>query len=237
MYKLYSKIINAKIIKVDSIKIAEAAKIIENSQRDVNIALMNEFETIFDKMNINSKKVFEAAYTKWNFLKFKPGLVGGHYIGIEPYYLIDVSKKNNYLPKLISESRNINENIPSLISNKILNNFPTQKKLDILILGTTFKENCSDLRNSRVLNIFNILKRKNHNVSVYDPVAISKDMKFIYKKNNIDKLKNKYNVILLLVPHSYFVKLGISKIKKFLYADGLIFDYKYIFSKKQFIKL
>ncbi len=233
---IYSKIINKGIHKSESIKIAEAAKVIENVQRDVNIALMNEFEAIFDKMNINSKKIFDAAYTKWNFLKFKPGLVGGHCIGIDPHYLINIAIKNNYTPQIIINSRKLNEKVPYTIFKKISNQINIKKK-NVLILGATFKENCPDVRNSKVYDVFKLFTQKGHYVEVYEPVASSDEIIKIYGKNAIFKINKKYDVILFLVPHKFFLNLGANKLKKFLVKSGFIFDYKYIFSENQILKL
>ena len=232
--KIYSKIIKKGIHKCESIRIAESAKVIENVQRDVNIALMNEFETIFDKLNINSKKIFDAAYTKWNFLKFSPGLVGGHCIGVDPYYLIDVARKNNYAPKIIINSRKINDNIPKNISKKINNalKFKNNTK-NILLLGATFKENCPDIRNSKVFDLYKILK-KNYKVSVYEPVANREDIRKIYKRSATFKINKKYDAILFLVPHRVFITLGYKNFIKYLNKGGLFFDYKYKFNDKQF---
>jgi UDP-N-acetyl-D-glucosamine/UDP-N-acetyl-D-galactosamine dehydrogenase len=236
IYNTYAKIIKKGVVKVDSIKIAEAAKVIENSQRDVNIALMNEFNIIFDKMNINSNKVFKAAYTKWNFLKFKPGLVGGHCIGIDPYYLIYAANKFKYQPKIIKNARQINDDIPNVIFKKIKRKFKYfDSSLKFLILGATFKENCSDIRNSKVNDVFNILNKNNLNVKIFDPIAVKKDMINLYGKNAIFNLKDKYDLILFLVPHNYFVNLGLTKLKNFLNKNGSIFDYKYIYSNEQFL--
>ena len=241
IYKLYSKIIKAGVYKVESIKIAEAAKVIENTQRDINIAIMNEFSNIFDKININSNKIFKAASTKWNFLNFKPGLVGGHCIGVDPYYLSYIAKKNNYKPNLIESSRRINNSVPLLIFNKViketfkLEKINKKKYKSCLILGATFKENCSDIRNSKIEDVFKKFKRRNFKVSIYDPVATKQDIKKKYKRNLITKLKFKYDIILLLVPHSNFKNLGINKIKKLNNINGFIFDYTFMFSNNQFI--
>ena len=145
-YTNYSSVIKAKVYKAESIKIAEAAKVIENTQRDLNIALMNEFSLIFNKMNIDTNKILKAASTKWNFLNFQPGLVGGHCISVDPYYLTYKSKKLGYSPKLILAGREINDNMGKYISRIAINNLKKNKSKKILILGLTFKENCSDLK-------------------------------------------------------------------------------------------
>ena len=166
--KIYSKVTDAGLYKAESIKIAEAAKVIENTQRDVNVALINEFTKIFNKMNINIFKVLDAASTKWNFLNFKPGMVGGHCISVDPYYLAYQSKKYNVDPKLILTSRSINNFMPKYISQNIIKKVKVKKPIG-LIMGLTFKENCSDIRNSGSIKLIKELKKKNHKIYVSDP--------------------------------------------------------------------
>jgi len=227
---LYSKIINAKIHKIESIKIAEAAKIIENTQRDINIAFINELSIIFNKLNIDTYKVLEAANTKWNFLNFQPGLVGGHCIGVDPYYLTYIAKKNGYNTKIILSGRELNDNMYKEVTKKIFKQIKIQKlnkNLKILIMGYTFKENCSDVRNSQIIKI-NKLISKYYHTDIYDP-HIYNDIKD--KKLNVIKYpkKNYYDVILLAVNHEIFLKLGIRKILKFAKKDRIIFDIKNMF--------
>jgi len=205
---LYKKIIRAGTFKASSIKVAEASKVIENVQRDVNIALMNELAMMFDKMNISTKDVLEAAKTKWNFLDFKPGLVGGHCISIDPYYLIYKSKDAGYAPDLINTSREINNHVASFICYKtkklLLKQNIKLKNADVLILGYTFKENCLDTRNTQVKMIFNNLKEDNCSVDIYDPLL---------NNNNSDNpfLKDKkYDAIILAVSHKQFFNYTIN---------------------------
>jgi len=203
---IYKKIIKAGTYKATSIKVAEASKVIENVQRDVNIALMNEFAMIFDKLNLSTKDVLEAAKTKWNFLDFNPGLVGGHCIGVDPYYLIHKSKKSGFIPHLMNTSRETNNYIPEFISNKLNSIFEKNEinisKTDVLILGYTFKENCEDIRNSKVLDIETKLTDYGYNVDVYDPLLVNnnKIIKDPFKSNK------KYDGIILAVSHNDFYK-------------------------------
>ncbi len=228
--RIYSSVIKAGTYRVDSIKIAEASKVIENTQRDLNIALINEFSIIFNKLNIDTMKVLNAANTKWNFNFFKPGLVGGHCIGVDPYYLAYKSKKINHNPKILLSGRKINEEMPhnvfkrikSLISSKKY----SKKKLDVLILGFTFKENCSDIRNSKVLELIKLFKNPKFKVSCFDPYISKindkefKDIKFMNKLT----LRNKYDIVILAVSHKYFLNLGFKKIKNFGVKNSIIYD-------------
>ena len=233
---VYSSIINAGLYEASSIKIAETAKIIENVQRDVNISLMNEIAIICDKLKINIYEVLKAASTKWNFLNFTPGLVGGHCVGIDPYYLINKSKKIGFNPKLISQARSTNENIINYIKNKIIQKVHNKKtilkkkKLKILLMGITFKEDCNDTRNSMAFKL-SLLLKKSFDVDIYDPVAVSN----IIKLKLIKKPKKKsYDIIILAVAHKCFKKIGKKKIQLYLKKNGLIFDLKNIFNEPKF---
>ncbi len=232
---LYMKIIKAKVIATSSIKIAEAAKIIENTQRDVNIALINEISKIFNKLKIDTNEVLDAASTKWNFLDFKPGLVGGHCISVDPHYLSYIAEKNKIESKLIKTSRTINNSVPNYIINNLLKKFKNRKnytKISILIMGITFKENCSDVRNSKSLEIYKLLKNKNFNIDIFDPNVRDIDGK-LNKLQIIKKPRNNYyDAIIITVKHSIFSKIGISKIKKYGKKSSLIFDLKSLFDKK-----
>ena len=234
--KLYGSIIKAGIYTAESIKIAEAAKVIENTQRDLNIALINEFALIFDRLNIDTYKILEAAGTKWNFLDFKPGLVGGHCIGVDPYYLTYRSKKEGYNPKVILAGRKINNSIPSYITKKINNKLKKKfkvKKLNILIMGFTFKENCSDIRNTKVEDVMNKLLKLNYKVDIFDNYANKIEFNKNYKKkliSNFKKLKkNFYHAIIIAVKHKEFRKIKIETIKSFGVNKALIYDLKNIF--------
>ncbi len=228
--KLYSMIIKAGIHEVDSIKIAEAAKVIENTQRDLNIAFINELSLIFKKMNISTEKVLKAAETKWNFISFRPGLVGGHCIGVDPYYLTYKSKKIGHTPKLILSGRSLNDQMPILIFKDIkrIINLKKIKNPKILIMGITFKENCPDTRNSKVLTLFDCFVTQKFKVFTHDPHSDLWDKKFINRYNVKDKIKNKYfDVVILAVKHTEYIDKK-NKIFKSLNKNGFIYDLKYI---------
>ncbi len=230
---LYKKIISAGTYLAESIKIAEASKIIENVQRDVNISLMNELAIIFNKMNIDTKSVLKASSTKWNFLNFKPGLVGGHCIGVDPYYLAFKAKELNYTPKVILSGRKVNNKMGKHIANSIINllskTSKNPKNCNALILGVTFKENCSDIRNSRVFNLYKSLEKYNIKVDLYDPHAIKEEVLRIHKLSLISKIKKKYDVIVLAVAHNEFMTMNLINFKK---INGIIYDVKSILDKK-----
>jgi len=236
--KLYCEIIDAGVYLTSSIEIAEAAKIIENIQRDVNIALFNEFSKIFKKMSINSNEVFSAASTKWNFIKFEPGLVGGHCISVDPYYLTERSLKLNYKPEMILSGRKINNSMPSYIANVFYQIYLEKKikitKPRILILGLTFKENCPDIRNSKVFNLIYSLKKFNFNLDVYDPYIKKNDIAIDSKYTILDKIKKKnYVGVIIAVKHSQFVKLKLNFVKSLCIKNSLIFDLKSIYDYKK----
>ena len=228
--KIYSKIINAGLFVANNIKVAEAAKILENTQRDVNIALMNEVSMIFDKLNINTRDVIKAASTKWNFGLYYPGLVGGHCIGVDPYYLSHKSKLIGEKSDLILTSRKINEDMTSYIFGKI-----KKKKIkSILILGITYKEDCNDLRNSKVLDLIKILKQNKYKLTISDDIADPNEFKEIsgLKLNKIDKIKTKFDLVILSQPHNYFKK-KIKKIVKLAKKTGYFFDLKSYIPKNE----
>ncbi len=235
--KLYRKIIKVGTYNAKNIKVAEAAKVIENSQRDLNIAFMNELCLIFEKLSIDTTSVLNAAATKWNFINFKPGIVGGHCIGVDPYYLTYKSKKMGYSPKIINAGRYINDNFTNYIINKAIRKTKKIfkiKNLRFLILGLTFKENCVDFRNSKSIEIFNKLTNKNYETHAFDPLIN------IIEFNDKNKIKikkeiktNYYHCCIISVGHNYFKKLGDKKIRKFLVKNGLIFDIKNILPKNE----
>lgn len=240
--KLYKKIITVGTYKTSSIKIAEAAKVIENCQRDLNIAFINELYLIFNKLNINNYEILKAASTKWNFLNFLPGLVGGHCIGVDPYYLTYISKKNNYNPKVILSGRKINDNMSISVSKIFTQNLNKNKiKLkssNILLLGFTFKENCDDIRNSKIADIYYYLKNKVRNIHVYDPIANKDQVKEYYNINLINSpKKNFYDGILILVKHEKFKSLKKIKIKNFAKNKCLVYDFKNLYNKSNHIFL
>ncbi len=234
--KLYSKIIKAGVHICSSIKVAEAAKAIENAQRDINIAFINEVTKIFYELDININDVLEAAKTKWNFLDFKPGLVGGHCIGVDPYYLTYKAKKIGFNSQVILSGRGTNDKM-SLFLSKIFINELRKKKLgnNILILGLTFKENVSDIRNSKVFDLINHLKKNKYNIDVFDPLA-NIEKKQIKNFNFLKKIdyKKKYDGIFIAVGHDYFKNIGYKKIKNLTKSKNLIFDFKNIFLKKSY---
>lgn len=235
---LYLQIVKAGTHVTESIKVAEAAKIIENTQRDLNIALFNELSIIFSKLKINTNSVIEAASTKWNFIKYYPGLVGGHCIGVDPYYLTYKSKMLGYNPKLILAGRKINDNMGILIVKSILKKIREKKiiskKINALILGLTFKENCADTRNSKVFDIIDGLLKKKILVHVNDPYVnnnyINRFKKKFYMIKNLKK--NYYDIIILAVAHKIFIKNGVKKIKKYGKKNHIFFDVKNCFNKK-----
>lgn len=229
---LYEGICN-KLYICKSIEIAEAAKIIENTQRDINIALINELQILFNNLNLNIYDVLSAAKTKWNFLNFEPGLVGGHCIGVDPYYLAYKSKISGYLPKLILSGRKINDEMVYYLYKRLTKfiNLKFKKKIKILFLGITFKENCNDIRNSKNLVLYKYLK-KFFLIDVYDPVVDKLTLKSQEKKINIiEKIENKYDVIILSVKHNQFKKIGYKRIISYLKKDGVFFDLKNMFDK------
>ena len=235
---LYSEIILAGTHLAKSIKIAEAAKVIENTQRDLNIAFINELSKIFSIMEIDIDLVLKAAKTKWNFIPFVPGLVGGHCIGVDPYYLTYKAKKIGYKPKIILSGRSLNDTMDDYLVSKLIKKMKKKsiniKNSKILMMGLTFKENCPDLRNSGSYKVFQKLRKKKVNIDLFDPVADQKEIKKIYKINPIKKFKtNFYDGILILVAHRYFINMGLKKILKLTKAKKVIFDLKYTFSSKQ----
>ena len=232
--KIYGKINSGKIFIAKNIKTAEAAKVIENTQRDINVAFINEITKLFKKINISIFDVLKTAETKWNFLNFKPGFVGGHCIGVDPYYLSYLAKKKKTESNLILSGRKVNNNFPIFLA-QYINNCIT-KKNKILVLGLTFKENVSDLRNTKVVDLIKSLKKKGHKVFVNDECAHKNDVK---KMNlNLTSLfkKDKYDTIILAVAHDNYKKLNYSFFKKKLNKNGKIFDIKAIWKNKKFPK-
>ena len=234
---LYRQIITAGTYKVSSIIVAEAAKVIENTQRDLNIALLNELSIIFNKLKINTSEVISAAKTKWNFIPFMPGLVGGHCIGVDPYYLTHKAEKLGYKAKIILAGRKLNNNMSSHVVNKFIQHLRIKKiksrNAKVLLLGLTFKENCPDLRNSKIKDIFEKLKNKNLKIDLYDPLADSNEIKSYYGKKKISKfLFNKYDGIIVSVPHKKIKSMGINFIKSLCKDNHVIFDLKSVFNKK-----
>jgi UDP-N-acetyl-D-glucosamine/UDP-N-acetyl-D-galactosamine dehydrogenase len=224
---LYKKIIKAGTYLASSIKVAEAAKVIENSQRDINIAFVNELSMIFEKMDIDTHEVLEAAGTKWNFLPFKPGLVGGHCIGVDPYYLTYKAESLGHHSEVILSGRKTNDNMGVHIANKVIKLMANRKlpihQADILVLGITFKENCPDIRNSKVADVVNELKSFHTNVEIYDPRADAAEVKHEYGFDLISSLTKKYHAVVLAVSHDEFKELPWDKIKD---SNTVVYDVK-----------
>ena len=227
--QLYGSIITAGTYKASSIKVAEASKIIENCQRDVNISFMNELALIFDKMGIDTNDVLEAAGTKWNFLKFKPGLVGGHCISVDPYYLVSKAESLGYMPNLLVSGRKINNDIAPFIAKKVMKLMIEKginlKDSKVLILGITFKENCPDTRNTKVADIYKELKDFGLNVDVYDPWASAEEVKHEYGIELTTSSPNLklYKGVILAVSHTEFTTIPFNTIKQ---NGGVLFDAK-----------
>ncbi|MFD3394436.1 nucleotide sugar dehydrogenase [Aquirufa sp. OSTEICH-129V] len=230
--QLYRSIITAGTHKASSLKVAEASKAIENAQRDVNISFVNELALIFDRMGIDTTEVLEAAGTKWNFLNFKPGLVGGHCIGVDPYYLLHKSESLGYYPQVILSGRRVNDNMGIFVANKLVK-LLIQKGKKIggartLMLGITFKENCPDIRNSRVVDIYHELRDFGMDVDVYDPWANAAEVKHEHGIDLVSELGSAYDAIVLTVAHQEFLNLPFATLKQ---ADGIIFDIKSVLDK------
>ena len=234
--KVYELVVTAGVHKASSIKVAEAAKIIENTQRDLNIALMNELSIIFDKMNINTYEVLEAAGTKWNFLKFQPGLVGGHCIGVDPYYLTYKSKKLGYNSQVILAGRAINDGMAGYIAKKILQHIIQKngnvKDAKILVMGATFKENVSDIRNSKVADVVRELKSFSLQVHVTDPYADSEELKHEYGFELTQELSKDYEAVIITVPHNAYKQMDDAYFASISKPIAMIADIKGIFRGK-----
>ena len=235
---LYRRIITVGTHKASSIRVAEAAKVIENTQRDVNIALINELALIFHKLGIDTEEVLKAAGTKWNFLPFRPGLVGGHCIGVDPYYLTHKAMEVGYHPEMILAGRRLNDNMGSYVVERVTR-LMTQRKIHvvdsrILVMGLTFKENCPDLRNTRVVDIVRELQELHSEVEVWDPWASSQQAQKEYGFPLIDSPEpGRYDAIILAVAHRQFVALGVEAIRRFGKPKHILFDVKYLLPAEQ----
>lgn len=234
--KTYELVVKAGVHRASNIKVAEAAKIIENTQRDLNIALMNELSLIFDKMGINTYEVLEAAGTKWNFLKFQPGLVGGHCIGVDPYYLTHKAKELGYHSEVILAGRNINDNMGKYVAKKviqhIIKNSGDVKSSKVLIKGATFKEDVSDIRNSKVSDVVNALKEYYVNVDVEDPHADSEELKHEYGFGLVDKEATDYDAVIIPVPHKQYRELDEHYYASITKPHAMVADLKGIYRNK-----
>ncbi|MBZ4675823.1 MAG: nucleotide sugar dehydrogenase, partial [Anaerophaga sp.] len=233
---VYGLIIKAGIHKASSIKVAEAAKIIENTQRDVNIALMNELSLIFNRLGINTYEVLEAAGTKWNFLRFFPGLVGGHCIGVDPYYLTYKANELGYHSKIITGGRVINDAMGPYVAKQVVKKLISKghkiNGSNVLIMGATFKENVSDIRNSKVADVYHELKSFSVNVDVADPHASSEELMEEYGYGLVDKIDKKYDAVILAVNHDEYMNLDESYFKSVTSEDPLFVDVKGVFRGK-----
>ena len=234
---LYGSIINAGTHLASSIKVAEAAKVIENTQRDLNIAIINEFAKIFNRLGIDTEEVLNAAGTKWNFLKFKPGLVGGHCISVDPYYLTHKAQEVGYRPEVILAGRRINDGMGEYVATQLVKKISSQKihvdEAKILVLGFTFKGDCPDVRNTKIIDIVNELKDFNMSVDVYDGWANSAEVEHEYGLPLISSLKkNHYDGIVLAVDHSEFKNMGVEEIRKLGKAKHVLYDVKHVFGPK-----
>ncbi len=231
---LYKEVIIAGTHKASSIKVAEAAKVIENTQRDVNIALINELALIFNRLDINTEEVLIAAGTKWNFLPFRPGLVGGHCIGVDPYYLTHKAQEIGYHPAMILAGRRTNDGMGAYVTQQVVKLMNKRRipaaDAKVLIMGLTFKENCPDLRNTRVVDIVDELKEYDAQVDVYDPWINPEEAQHEYGISPVSEVKDgSYDAVILAVSHKEFVAMGLEKIRALLKDNGVLFDVKYLF--------
>ena len=232
--ELYKSVIIAGTHLAPTIKVAEAAKVIENSQRDINIAFVNELAKIFNLMDINTHDVLEAAGTKWNFLPFKPGLVGGHCIGVDPYYLAQKAQEIGYNPEIILAGRRMNDSMGEYVASEVIKLMIKRdirvKNANILVLGITFKENCPDVRNTKVVDVISSLKNYGVNVKIYDPWASVEEVLYEYNLNSVNEMpKEKFDAIVLTVSHKLFKELDFTILKK---ENSLIYDVKNILSEE-----
>ncbi len=227
---VYGAVIQAGVYKAASIKVAEAAKVIENTQRDINISLMNELSIIFDMMGIDTKAVLDAAGTKWNFLKFVPGLVGGHCIGVDPYYLVHKARQLGYEPQVILSGRRINDGMPGFIAKRLVQKLmklrknPTEAK--VLVMGVTFKENVSDIRNSKVADLVKELMQFSINVHMVDPHASPNEFAHEYGLTLVDNASNDYDAVILAVNHEEYKQLSCDQFKSLMKENPILMDLK-----------
>jgi UDP-N-acetyl-D-galactosamine dehydrogenase len=236
--QLYKQIITAGTHKASSIRVAEAAKVIENTQRDVNIALINELALIFNKMGIDTEAVLQAAGTKWNFLPFRPGLVGGHCIGVDPYYLTHKAQSIGYHPEIILAGRRLNDSMGSYVVSQLVKAM-TKRRIHVqgarvLVMGLAFKENCPDLRNTRIVDIVKELGDYNVDVDVYDPWVDSEEAMHEYGLTPVAKPEEgKYDAVILGVAHNQFKALGAEGIRKLGKPQHILYDLKYVLSPSE----
>jgi len=232
--EIYRSVITAGTFKASGLKVAEAAKVIENSQRDINIAFVNELSKIFNLMGIDTQEVLEAAGTKWNFLPFKPGLVGGHCIGVDPYYLAQKAQEVGYHPEIILAGRRLNDSMGSYVATQVVK-LMVKKDIKvlgskILMLGITFKENCPDIRNTRAIDIYKELKSYDLDIDVYDPWSDAAEVQHEYNLSLVEKPDSSYDAVVLAVAHDEFLEMGV---KSFVKDGGVLYDVKSILPKEE----
>jgi UDP-N-acetyl-D-glucosamine/UDP-N-acetyl-D-galactosamine dehydrogenase len=236
--QVYNLVIEAGTHKAASIKVAEAAKVIENTQRDVNIALINELALIFNKMGIDTEAVLQAAGTKWNFLPFRPGLVGGHCIGVDPYYLTHKAQSMGYHPEIILAGRRLNDGMGAYVVTQLVKAM-LKKRIQVedakvLILGLSFKENCPDIRNTRIIDIVNELKEYHTQIDVYDPWVDAAEAEHEYGISPVQALENgKYDAVILAVAHHQFKDMGVQAIRALGKSEHVLYDLKYVLSQAE----
>jgi UDP-N-acetyl-D-glucosamine/UDP-N-acetyl-D-galactosamine dehydrogenase len=234
--QVYDEIIEPGTYKASSIKVAEAAKVIENTQRDLNISLMNELSMIFDRIGIDTKEVIDAAGTKWNFNKYYPGLVGGHCIGVDPYYLLHKAREVGYEPQVIASGRRINDEMPAFISKRLVQSLIQKGKnpshCKILVLGITFKENVSDIRNSKIVDLIRDLMGYSINVQIFDPWASPNEIAHEYKLTLTEKVTGDYDAVIAAVPHQEFENFETGYFKSIMKNDPILYDLKGIYAKE-----
>lgn len=233
--KVYGAVISAGIFKAASIKVAEAAKVIENTQRDINISLMNELSIIFDMMGLDTKEILKAAGTKWNFLTFSPGLVGGHCIGVDPYYLVHKAKQLGYDPQVILSGRRINDGMPAHITKRLvqmlLENGKNPKHAKVLVMGITFKENVRDIRNSKAVDLVREMMKFSMQVHITDPHALPGEVAREYQLDLLDKVSKDYDAVIVAVAHDAYRQLGIDYFKSITNEHPILVDLKGIYEK------
>jgi UDP-N-acetyl-D-glucosamine/UDP-N-acetyl-D-galactosamine dehydrogenase len=238
--KIYNHIIEAGTYMASSIKVAEAAKVIENTQRDINISLINELSMIFDKMGIDTKEVIEAASTKWNFIKLQPGLVGGHCIGVDPYYLMHKAIEVGYDPQVIRSGRRVNDGMPAWIAKRMTQTLITKGKnpseTKVLVLGITFKEDVSDIRNSKVADLVRELEGYSINVNIYDPHADAEEIAHEYQLTMSPEIGDDYDAVLVAVAHQDFKNTSINDYLTLMNGAPILFDLKGMYDKEEFSK-
>lgn len=233
---VYGSVITAGIYKAPTIKVAEAAKVIENTQRDLNISLMNELAIIFDRMDIDTQEVIKAAGTKWNFLKFYPGLVGGHCIGVDPYYLLHKSKQLGYDPQVINSGRRVNDTMPAFVAKKLVQMLIQKNKspqsVRVLVMGITFKENVADIRNSKVADLVKELMQYSVHVHIVDPYASPNEVAHEYNLTLVDNPSNRYDAVIVAVAHDEYRKFDSEYFKAICQPDAILMDLKGLYPEQ-----